>query len=63
MKSEYQIWQAELARPKLTIAQRMAAWFDRPAREPAASEPHPDPYRWWSAEELITAAQSSEQPQ
>lgn len=30
MKSEYAIWRDEIERPRLSVKERMARWFDRP---------------------------------
>ncbi|MDB5445660.1 MAG: hypothetical protein JWQ97_977 [Phenylobacterium sp.] len=56
MKSEFATWRDEIMRPKLTIAQRMAPWFEwsAPTREPDA--PDPDMFTWWSVAELMERA-------
>jgi hypothetical protein len=47
VKSEYAEWLAELNPPRrLTIAERVAKWFDRP-------KPDPEPFVWRSVDELF----------
>jgi len=57
MRSEYATWKAELERPRLTIAERVARWFDRPTETPEAAAPEekPDegPFVWRSIADLI----------
>lgn len=51
-RSEYSVWRDEIETPKRTIAERVAAWFDRPSvTEPTADLP--DPFAWRSVADLM----------
>lgn len=53
-RTEYEVWRDEITAPRLTVAQRVAKWFDRPGQEPtpAPEDTTPEMYRWWSLDEL-----------
>jgi hypothetical protein len=57
MKSEYAIWRDEIERPRLSVAERVARWFERPSpTEPAK----PDHYRWASVSDLMPIAEEGQ---
>lgn len=52
MKSEFQQWRDEIERPKLTVAERVAKWFEPRVVE---AEPERDVYVWHDVGALIGA--------
>lgn len=48
MKSEYAQWKDEIERPRLSVKERVAAWFDRPAPPP----PPRDPFAWLAVADI-----------
>ena len=56
MKSEYAQWRDEIERPRLSVAQRMAGWFERPSPAP----PEPEPFAWLSVSDLIPIAEENQ---